>query len=310
MAYPYLGDLLTAITGVAMYLPIPTFGALVALAILLAARFAAYSTAQQVSAGVLPATVPTRDGPKPLPAQMLDLACVAGVAGIAGAKLFHLLEYPRLFMEAPLSMIFSAGGFSIYGGLIMGGLAGWWYVRRWQVPVLPLLNALSPALALGYAIGRVGCQLSGDGDWGVAADMALKPNVLPDWLWAQTYENNIAGGVISAPGVYPTPLYEAAVSFAIFVALWRMLSSKAQSYTFFSYLVLSGFARLLVEKIRINSEYHLLGLHFTQAELISAAIILAGLAGAVMLLKHRWLARLGIGVFVLGALAGCSFLPG
>lgn len=310
MAYPYLGDLLTAVTGFTIFLPIPTFGALVALAILAAARFATFSTAQAVARGDLPATIATTEGAKPLPAQMIDLACITALAGIMGAKLFHLLEYPLALLASPISMIFSGGGFSIYGGLIVGGLAGWWYVRRWQVPVLALLNALAPALALGYAIGRLGCQLAGDGDWGIVADMALKPSLLPDWLWAQTYDNNIAGVAIGAPGVYPTPLYEAAVSFGIFILLWRMLASpRWRQITFFSYLLLSGFARLLVEKIRINSEYHLWGLHFTQAELISTVIILVGLTGVWYLLKTRLLSRLVMGVLVLGALAGCSLIP-
>lgn len=310
MAFPYLGDLLSAITGIHIFLPLPTFGALVALALFAAARFAQVTVKQAVQDGDLPALVAAAQAQKPLPAQLLDLASVVGLAGIAGAKLFHVLEYPELLFAAPLQSIFSAGGFSIYGGLIVGGLVGWWYTKPWRISTFTLLNALAPALALGYAIGRLGCQLSGDGDWGVAADMALKPSFLPDGLWAQTYENNIAGVLISAPGVYPTPLYEAGVSLVVFGILWRIFSlPQLRAWTFFSYLLLSGFARLLIEKIRINSEYQLWGLHFTQAEFISTAIILIGLGGALYLMKSQWVARWVMSLFVIGALAGCSLIP-
>src|SRR5690606_3779525 len=113
--------------------------------------------------------------------------------GILGARVFHILEYPQEFLQNPWGMIFSRDGLSIYGGLIFGVVSGAIYLQKRGVPILPMLDALAPSLALGYAIGRIGCQISGDGDWGTAANMQLKPEWLPDWFWAQTYENNIAG---------------------------------------------------------------------------------------------------------------------
>lgn len=83
-----------------------------------------------------------------------------------------------------------------------------------------MLDALAPSLILGYGIGRLGCQVAGDGDWGISANMALKPGWLPDWFWAQTYEGNILGVTIADPGVYPTPIYEAMTALGIFVLLW------------------------------------------------------------------------------------------
>ena len=115
-----------------------------------------------------------------------DLLVFVLLAGVAGARLFHILEHTGQFMADPLGMIFSRSGLSIFGGLIFGVLAGLVCVRRWKLPVRPLLDAVAPAMMLGYAIGRIGCQVSGDGDWGIAANMALKPDWLPTWAWAQT----------------------------------------------------------------------------------------------------------------------------
>lgn len=105
-------------------------------------------------------------------------------------------------------MIFTRSGFTIYGGLIFGVIAGTIFAGRRGIAIPALSDAVAPALMLGYAIGRIGCQISGDGDWGIPADLSLKPAWLPLRLWAQTYDHNIAGVLIAPPGVYPTPIYE------------------------------------------------------------------------------------------------------
>jgi phosphatidylglycerol:prolipoprotein diacylglycerol transferase len=95
-------------------------------------------------------------------------------------------------------------------------------VRR-AAGVCPLFTAARcrrPRADAAAGIGRIGCQISGDGDWGIAANMALKPDWLPSWLWAQTYDNNIYGELIAAPGVYPTPIYETAMALLCFALLW------------------------------------------------------------------------------------------
>jgi phosphatidylglycerol:prolipoprotein diacylglycerol transferase len=78
-------------------------------------------------------------------------------------------------------MILTRTGFSIYGGLCFGIVVGVIFVKRRSVPVIPMLDATAPAMMLGYGIGRLGCEIAGDGDWGIAANMALKPSWLPDW---------------------------------------------------------------------------------------------------------------------------------
>jgi phosphatidylglycerol:prolipoprotein diacylglycerol transferase len=197
-----------------------------------------------------------------------------------GARVFHILDFPREFMADPASMILTRSGFSIFGGLVFGLVAGIVLLRRHSVPVLPVLDAMAPALAVGYAVGRLGCQIAGDGDWGIAADMTLKPDWLPGWLWAQTYTGNVLGVVIPPPGVYPTPLYESAMALIMFGVLWAARSRAYSPGNLFSlYLLLSGFERLLIEQIRINEQYHVFGIAFTQAEAIAIALVVAGIVG-------------------------------
>jgi phosphatidylglycerol:prolipoprotein diacylglycerol transferase len=170
-----------------------------------------------------------------------------------------------------------------------------------------MLDVAAPGLMLGYAIGRLGCQIAGDGDWGIVANMAFKPTWLPEWLWAQTYNGNIAGVVIPAPGVYPTPIYESAMALAIFGLLMALRSDKHRDgYLFSVYLLLAGFERLLIEKIRVNVDYHVLGINFTQAEGISLFLIVIGFVGVLVMLRpSRLWTKAAVTVAVLSALSAC-----
>lgn len=282
MSYPYLSDAVEALTGVRVPLPIPTFGLLVAAAMLIGARVLAAELQRQQAAGRLPAPA-NGEAPHELVA---TLTIITMVAGVAGARLFHILENLDSFAADPAAMLFTRSGFSIFGGLILGTLAGVAFIRKRGLPILPTLDAAAPAMMLGYAIGRIGCQVSGDGDWGKAADMAAKPEWLPTWAWAQTYENNIAGVVISAPGVYPTPLYEAAACLVLFAILWRVRRHPHRAgWLFALYLVFAGIERLLIEQIRINNQLHLgWNLQATQAEVIAGALIAGGAIALAMTL--------------------------
>jgi phosphatidylglycerol:prolipoprotein diacylglycerol transferase len=210
---------------------------------------------------------------------------VAGLlAGVVGARLFHILENMDMFLADPVSMIFSRSGLSIFGGLIFGAFAGLVLLHRWQMRARPFLDAVAPAMMLGYAIGRLGCQVSGDGDWGIAANMALKPTWLPSWLWAQTYHNNIAGIMIANPGVYPTPIYETLMATGCFALLWAARKHPFQpGWLYAFYLILAGIERLLIEQIRVNVRLHFYGVDFTQAELISLIFLSVGVVGIVVL---------------------------
>lgn len=309
MSYPYLSDLINHLFGTNIHFPIAMFGTFVALAIITATWLGKKEIIRFEKNGLLfNATLPNG---KCIATHLLiaDLAVICAISGVIGARIFHLLEYPREVIQDPLAMIFSRDGFSIYGGLIFGALSGAIFLKKRAVPITPMLDALAPSIILGYGIGRLGCQVSGDGDWGIAANMAAKPNWLPDWLWAQTYENNIVGAIIQAPGVYPTPLYEALAAILIFTILWSIRKTNYKSgYLFSMYLLLSGFERLLIEKIRINSEYHLWGMNFTQAEFISTLLIIAGLVGILKATSTRFSLKALFSLLVVGALSACTQL--
>jgi phosphatidylglycerol:prolipoprotein diacylglycerol transferase len=298
-SFPYVTDFINALFGTQWRLPIPTFGVLVAIAVLAASSTARRIAKDYEDLGRLPlgahAVVP-------------EMAIVATLVGIVGARLFDILDNLNRFYADPLSMIFTRNGFSIYGGLCFGLVAGVLFVKRRSVPVVPMLDAVAPAMMLGYGIGRLGCQLSGDGDWGVAAAMASKPILLPDWVWAQTYDGNIAGVVIAAPGVYPTPIYESALALVSFGALWLLRSHHNRAgYLFSLYLLTAGFERLLIEKIRINVRYEMFGVSVTQAEAISLLLVIAGLIGVLATLRtHRVWKRVLVSVGVLAALTACA----
>jgi phosphatidylglycerol:prolipoprotein diacylglycerol transferase len=274
LAYPFLSDVLRDAFGVDIWLPVPMFGLMVGIALFVSIKL----THREVDR-----LIPGR------PANFVDnLGYITFLAGLVGARAFHLLEHPREFIENPLPMLFSRGGFTIFGGLIVGTLAGLWYARSKRTPLAPLLDAVAPALMLGYAIGRVGCQISGDGDWGIAADLAAKPSWLPTWFWAQMYEGNVLGVEIAAPGVYPTPLYEVVMASAACALLWKLrLHRHRPGWLFCVYLVLAGVERLLIESIRVNTTYDLFGMAVTQAQLIAVAFLVAGCAGMWMLSEKR-----------------------
>lgn len=270
MAYPTLADLLRGLLGIDIWLPVPTFGLMVGIAFFVGLKVAAREA--------------QRLGQDP---EIMQNACVWGFfSGLVGARLFHILEYPREFLEHPVAMLLSRSGFTIFGGLIVGLVVSYLYCRSRRAPIPVMLDAGAPALMLAYAIGRIGCQISGDGDWGIAADLAAKPGWLPAWLWAQTYTGNVAGITIEPPGVYPTPLYEVAMSAIAFAVLWSLRKRAHQAGWLFSlYVLLVGLERLLIEFIRVNTTYDLFGYAVTQAQIISVLCIAAGIAGMI------WLSR-------------------
>jgi phosphatidylglycerol:prolipoprotein diacylglycerol transferase len=248
-----------------MPLPIPTFGLMVGVAFFLGLNVATREARRLV--------------PQQSPDFMANVGMVGFFTGLIGARIFHILEHPREFLADPMALILSRGGFTIYGGLIVGLLCGLIYVRKKGAPALTMLDVVSPALMLAYGIGRIGCQISGDGDWGIAADLAAKPGWLPDWLWAQTYDGNIAGVLIDPPGVYPTPIYESVMAFAAFAILWRLRKQGHKpGWLFGLYVLLVGIERFLIEPIRVNTTYDIGGMAITQAQIISVLCIIAGLA--------------------------------
>jgi phosphatidylglycerol:prolipoprotein diacylglycerol transferase len=137
------------------------------------------------------------------------LIAIPSLVGLAGAKLYHLLESPAEFFAHPVALLISPYGFAWFGGLLAGFAAFVWVGRRQRVPLLTLLDVGSPAAALGYGIGRIGCFLSGDGDYGI-------PTSLP---WGMSFPNGL---VPTTERVHPTPIYELIAACVIAWFLWRM----------------------------------------------------------------------------------------
>ena len=227
-----------------------------------------------------------------------NLIILAAIGGIGGAKLFHNLENIDEMMADPIGALTSFSGLSFFGGLICAAAMIVYYAKKKNIKVLHLVDAAMPGLAMAYGFGRLGCQVAGDGDWGIPNDNP-KPewlSWLPDWMWKYDYPNNVLDpahrgtefmidyyarhGYESLTGyAYPTPVYEIIMSIMIFAFLWSMRKHwKIPGIMMSWYLVLTGIERLLIEQIRINNEYPILG-GVTQAEIISVLIILSGIAG-------------------------------
>lgn len=233
--------------------------------------------------------------------EVWNMTMVVALFGLLGAKVFDYLESPHDFdniLQDPASVLFS--GLTMYGGLIFGALAGAWYVHRKKIPLVFAFDAAAPGLMLGYAIGRVGCHIAGDGDWGID-NLASKPSwmgFLPDWVWSFQYAHNVNNAGIAIPGcigkhcymlenpVFPTPLYEAISCFLLFGVLWMIRKRFKPGMLFCIYLMMNGIERFFIEKIRVNSTYAILGHHITQAELISSALFLLGLVGILYFRKQ------------------------
>lgn len=244
-----------------------------------------------------------------MPHQMIgDIVMWAAIGGIGGAKLFYLFETPgnfASFMADPLGSFF--GGLTIYGGLIGGTATVIWFAYKRGMNILQLADSATPTLFLAYGVGRMGCQVAGDGDWGID-NISPKPDWLswlPDWAWAYDYAHNVNNEGVLIPGcteqychvlavpVFPTPLYEIVMAISLFALLWSIRTKlKVPGMVVSLYLILNGIERFTIEQIRINTKLDFLGMEVTQAEIIAVVFILTGilsLIGFTMLHKKQGL---------------------
>jgi phosphatidylglycerol:prolipoprotein diacylglycerol transferase len=200
-------------------------------------------------------------------ADAIGIVAFITIAGVVGAKLWHVLEEPRLLVHDPAGMLLDRAGFAWFGGLLGGIFAMVVQARGARLRGLSMLDLCSPAAAFGYGVGRIGCLVSGDGDYGV-------PTTLP---WGMSFPHGL---VPTTQRVHPTPIYEFLVALLIGWFLWRQ-SAPARGRLLHrgvitgEYLVLSGVARFLVEFIRINPPF--LG-RFTNAQVASFGTVVVGAA--------------------------------
>ncbi|GAC1591810.1 MAG: hypothetical protein NVS3B19_13030 [Ginsengibacter sp.] len=277
-----------------------------------------------------------------------DIVIIALISGIIGAKFFDNLENWDRFIKNPLGNLLSPSGLTFYGGLIFGTLSVCFYLYKKKISLWHVADAIAPALMLAYAVGRIGCQVAGDGDWGVynsayvsdapghvvvakpgdfenalnknstyflygkvtntdasttpvtdrvypdlahVSHASFKgPAFLPSWLFAYTYPHNVNEDGILLPNcdgkycralpqpVFPTPMYETLMGTILFLILWFLRTSVKKKGVIMSiYLIMNGLERFFIEKIRVNTTYSIYGFHPTQAEIISAVLVIVGI---------------------------------
>jgi phosphatidylglycerol:prolipoprotein diacylglycerol transferase len=278
-----------------------------------------------------------------------DIIIIALIFGIIGAKLFDDLENWDDFIQHPIQRLFSASGLTFYGGLILAAIAVCWYAYRKGITLIHLVDSAGPALMIAYAVGRIGCQVSGDGDWGIynsayitgqnskvivatpgdyeknlqkystyflngsvvdsgslspvfvtdRKDASLDqvphayfkaPAFIPTWMVAYNFPQNVNSDGIKIPGatddhnrvlpqpVFPTSFYETIICTLLFLVLWSIRKKiKVPGELFGIYLILNGLERFIIEKMRVNNEYHFLGINPSQAQIISFCLIIGGI---------------------------------
>ena len=209
-------------------------------------------------------------------ADAVGVAAYTTVGGVVGAKLWHVLEDPALLMQQPLTVLFDRAGFAWFGGLLAGIAVLVWSGRQAKVGGLGMLDLAAPAVSVGYGVGRIGCLVSGDGDYGI-------PTSLP---WGMSFPHGL---VPTTQKVHPTPIYELLVALLIAAYLWRRGAKSADGRTpplgqiTGEYLVLSGVARFLVEFIRINPRIYW---GMSNAQVASLGSIAAGILLIVWARRH------------------------
>ena len=226
-----------------------------------------------------------------------DIVLQAALWGFIGAKIFHNLENLNDFAKDPWGSIIAFSGLTFYGGLIVATIAIIIYIKKFKISVIHFADAMAPTMLFAYAAGRIGCHMSGDGDWGIV-NIHPKPFAwLPDWAWAYQYPHNVVNEGERIAGcfgnycnqlplpVYPTTFYEIIGTFVLFLMMWSFRKKVRQPGILTGvYLVFAGVERLLIEQIRVNNKYEFLPFQPTQAELISVFLILFGI---VFLIKSK-----------------------
>jgi phosphatidylglycerol---prolipoprotein diacylglyceryl transferase len=241
-----------------------------------------------------------------------EITLLAIVFGIAGSKILDLIENWQSFLHDPWSA-FSPGGLTFYGGLILATIAIYIYIRKKKLSFLFVADATAPSLILAYGIGRIGCLLSGDGDYGIPTNLPwgmkfANGTVKPHYALSQYFQNHpalaeklhyyaLSSQVIRTDEfgtitkfdeiirLHPTPLYEFLLAVLIFVILWKLRKKDwPDGAIFMLYFILGGIERLGIEFIRLNPKL-MFGL--SEAQLISIVLIVIGVVGFTYLMMNK-----------------------
>jgi len=223
------------------------------------------------------------------PYQLMDrILLYCGISGFAGAILFARLE--------------GQAGLNYYGALIAGALTYLYINRRHGIPPAIAADIGSPGMMLAYGLGRIGCHLAGDGDWGIVNNRP-QPSWLhwtPAWTWSFRFPHNAIHHGEYIPGcadnycnilpnpVYPTSFYEAVICLLLFTALWTLRTRIRRTGLLFAiFALLNGVERFTIEYIRITPRYPIGSWNLSQAQIIAAGWIIAGLLALTFSLKKR-----------------------
>lgn len=229
-----------------------------------------------------------------------DIVIYAAVFGFLGAKIFHNLENIDDLIKDPVGALLSFSGLTFYGGLICATIAIWMYCRRNNMNPIYVADAFAPTMMLAYGLGRIGCQVAGDGDWGIVNTLPKPFSWLPNWAWSYTYPNNVISEGVPIPGctgpychqlphgVFPTPLYEIIAALLLFAFLWSIRKKiKTPGVITAIYLIVNGIERFLIELIRVNTRYKTLPFQPTQAELIALLLVLSGVILLIVFTRKK-----------------------
>jgi phosphatidylglycerol:prolipoprotein diacylglycerol transferase len=208
---------------------------------------------------------------KGVQADAINVTALATVAGIIGAKLWHVFESPHLLMQIPMQLLLDRAGFAWFGGLVAAILVLMWQGRVAKVGALGMLDLAAPAAAVGYGVGRIGCLTSGDGDYGIATSLP----------WGVSFPHGL---VPTVQRVQPTPIYEFMAALLIAWYLWqRGKVDRPVGMITGEYLVWSGLARFLVEFVRINPRIYF---GMSNAQVASIGSMIAGVVLIVWARRH------------------------
>lgn len=221
------------------------------------------------------------------PYQLMDMLLLyCGLFGFAGSILFAKFEAPF-----PWKGLFIYNGINFYGALIAGSLTYLVINKRYGIGLANAADIGSCGMMLAYAIGRMGCHVAGDGDWGIVNTQPLPRWLgwLPDWLWAYRYPHNSIHQGVYMPGctgnnctillqpVFPTPLYESVICLCLFFFLWSIRRKiKTPGVLFAIYAILNGAERFSIEFIRVNPRFSIGSRELSQAQLLALGWIAVG----------------------------------
>lgn len=217
-----------------------------------------------------------------LPDWAYTVVIAAAIGGIVGARIYFIIEHFGDFLQNPLGMIFTGGGLTWYGGFIGGIVAVIWVVYKLPAKSMVILDLIAPLLLLGYGIGRIGCFLAGDGDYG-------PPTNLP---WGMRFPHGL---VPTDVPVHPTPLYEALMAWIFFAILWKVRKKVHPPGLMISgMLILYGIERFIAEFWRLTPK--ILWGWMSMAQILSIVAILSGLILGWLILENKRKAGLKGGV--------------